>query len=118
MRVIIESPLNALTRKGVEKNKEYARACMRDSLSRGESPFASHLLYDQVGILDDLKDDERQTGIQAGFEWGSQAELIAVYVDNGVSDGMERGICHYRELGIRMEMRSLVSDPLLRQMEL
>lgn len=115
-RVIIESPLNASTRKGIECNKEYARACMRDSLSRGEAPFASHLLYDQVGILDDIKDDERRTGINAGLEWGSIADLIAIYTDNGISPGMEEGIAHYRKIGIPIEMRSLVSDPLLTKM--
>lgn len=114
-RVIIESPLNASTRKGIECNKEYARACMRDSLSRGEAPFASHLLYDQVGILDDMKDDERRTRINAGLEWGSIADLIAIYVDNGVSPGMEEGVAHYKRIGIPIEMRSLVSDPLLKE---
>jgi len=116
-RVIIESPLHALTREGIEYNKKYARACMRDSLSRGEAPFASHLLYDQVGILDDMKDDERVTGINAGFEWGSIADLIAIYIDNGVSPGMEEGAAHYRKIGITIEMRSLVSDPLLKQIK-
>ena len=33
---------------------EYARACLRDSLLRGEAPIASHLLYTQpVASLDD-----------------------------------------------------------------
>ena len=83
---------------------------MRDSLSRGEAPFVSHLLYDQVGILDDMKDDERRTGINAGLEWGTIADLIVIYVDNGISPGMEEGIAHYRGIGIPIEMRSLVSN--------
>lgn len=115
-RVIIESPY-AGTRKQIQKNIDYARACMRDSLSRGEAPFASHLLYTQDGILDDTKEDERMTGMEAGFEWGETAELIAVYVDNGISPGMEKGIKRWNELGIPKEMRSLVSDPLIKQIE-
>lgn len=47
-RVILESPFAG----HVESNIEYARACIRDSLLRGEAPLASHLLYTQPGILD------------------------------------------------------------------
>ena len=47
--VIIESPFAG----DVDKNIEYARKCVRDSLNRGEAPSASHLLYTQPGILDD-----------------------------------------------------------------
>ena len=39
--VIIESPYAG----DIEANVVSARACVRDSLSRGEAPIASHLLY-------------------------------------------------------------------------
>lgn len=48
-RVILESPYAG----DVERNLTYARECVRDSLSRGEAPIASHLLYTQEGILKD-----------------------------------------------------------------
>ena len=41
MKVIIESPYFG----DVEKNLEYARRCLSDSLGREEAAFASHLLY-------------------------------------------------------------------------
>src|SRR4249920_519320 len=75
--VVIESPLNADTRDGIEQNKAYAKKAMLDSLSRGEAPYASHLLYDQPGILDDLNPDERHRGILAGFAWGAKADIVA-----------------------------------------
>lgn len=116
LKVVIESPL-AGSRNQMKKNIEYARACLRDSLSRGEAPFASHLLYTQV--LDDHKQDERRTGIQAGLIWGELAELIAIYTDLGISPGMELGIKRYRKKFIPIEMRSLVKDdPLMKQIEL
>lgn len=43
----------------IKKNEEYSRACVRDSLERGESPIASHLLYTQEGILHDDDQEER-----------------------------------------------------------
>ncbi len=90
--VVIESPLNADTRDGIEQNKAYAKKAMLDSLSRGEAPYASHLLYDQPGILDDLNPDERHRGILAGFAWGAKADIVAVYADLGISRGMRAGI--------------------------
>lgn len=86
--VIVESPYAG----DVERNVAYARACLRDSLQRGEAPLASHLLYTQPGILDDDKPDERAHGINAGLEWGARADMTAVYTDLGVSRGMEFGI--------------------------
>ena len=63
--VIVESPYAG----DINKNIEYARAAVRDSLSRGESPIASHLLYTQEGILRDEVEEERQWGIDAGLAW-------------------------------------------------
>lgn len=102
-RVIIESPL----RGDYEANREYARRCMRDSLKRGEAPYASHLLFDQPGILDDRYQHERDRGMRAGFAWGEVAELCAVYVDLGISDGMLEGIRRAATNNIPIEYRRL-----------
>jgi hypothetical protein len=103
--VILESPYAG----DIEKNVAYARACVRDSLSRGEAPIASHLLYTQAGILRDEVADERQWGIDAGLAWASKADATVVYTDNGVSRGMEYGIAHANEAARPIEYRSLVS---------
>lgn len=107
-RVILESPFAG----EVEKNIEYARRCVRDSLSRGEAPLASHLLYTQPGILDDNVPSERQWGIDAGLEWGAQAEATVVYIDRGVSRGMRYGVENARKAGRPIEIRSLDGKPL------
>lgn len=112
LRVIIESPLNAPDRIGIERNKQYARLCMRDSLLRGEAPFASHLLYDHSEILDDLKPDERELGITAGFEWLDVADLSAVYEDLGISNGMRRGIELAKQCGRKIEYRKILSEDI------
>lgn len=107
IRVVIESPLNAPTREGIERNKKYARAALLDSLRRGEAPYASHLLYDHPEILDDLSSEERELGIQAGFAWCACAQKIAVYADFGISSGMRRGIDLHSENGVPVEYRYL-----------
>lgn len=87
-RVIIESPYAG----DIERNIVYARMSMKDSFNRGEAPFASHLLYTQEGILNDVIKHERDLGIDAGLQWGKLAELTAVYIDYGITSGMQYGI--------------------------
>lgn len=103
MLVIIESPYAG----EVERNTRYARACLADSLARGEAPFASHLLYTQPGVLDDTHPHERAKGIAAGFAWGKVAALTAVYHDLGVSRGMRQGIEEAERCGRPIVWRKL-----------
>jgi hypothetical protein len=101
--VYLESPYAG----DVEANLTYARKCMADCIARGEAPFASHLLYTQPGVLDDLKLEERKLGMECGFAWGLHADATVVYVDRGVSRGMELGIERANLEGRRIEFRRL-----------
>jgi len=101
--VILESPFAG----DVAANTDYARACLRDSLARGEAPIASHLLYTQPGVLDDDVPEERAWGIDAGLAWRRVAEGSVVYIDRGISKGMEYGIKAARDAGLPVEFRSL-----------
>lgn len=103
-RVLIESPYAG----AVERNIRYARQCVRDSLLRGESPIASHLLYTQPFILDDLIDEERQLGIEAGLVWLPVVEMSCVYWDFGISKGMEYGIERAKQLDIPIDFRKIL----------
>ena len=90
--VIIESPYAG----DIPANLAYLDRCILDCLSRGEAPFASHRLY--VTALDDADPVEREQGIQAGFAWRSAAAATVVYLDRGISRGMQYGIDHAIEL--------------------
>jgi len=108
-RVIIESPFRGDT----IRNLRYLRACLHDSLMRGEAPFASHALYTQPGVLDDTIEAERVRGIAAGYSWGIVSDLFVFYIDLGWSLGMQEAyeLCsrnHYR-----LEIRSLYNRPLI-----
>jgi hypothetical protein len=105
--VILESPYAAGTDAQLEANVTYARACVRDSLMRGEAPIASHLLYTQPGILDDDIPEERDLGIEAGLAWRAVAQASVVYTDRGVSRGMKHGIRAAKLAGIPIELRSI-----------
>lgn len=101
--VCIESPLAG----NATLNLAYAKACVHDCFTRGESPYASHLLLAQEGILDDMKPEERKLGIEAGFCWSAKADAVVVYIDRGVSSGMRLGIRRAVDAGQPLEVRSL-----------
>ena len=109
-RVILESPFAG----DVARNLRYGRACVRDSLMKGESPIASHLLYTQEGILDDEIPDERQHGIEGGLAWRDVADRTVVYTDFGISNGMRFGIEAARAAGKPVEYRALPASELAR----
>jgi hypothetical protein len=131
--VIIESPYAGATPEDVAINVAYARACLLNSLLKGEAPIASHLLYTQV--LDDKIPEQRKMGIDAGLAWrkvfavqsvrvdARSAEtpwverdiyarvLPVFYVDLGWSRGMEAAQVMYRAEGIAYEERTIGPCP-------
>lgn len=105
--VIVESPYSAPTIEQISIHISYARECLRDCLSKGEAPFASHLLYTQPGVLDDTIQAQRNLGMAAGWAWFTQADLLVVYTDLGISPGMKDGIDAAKMIGLPMEYRKL-----------
>jgi hypothetical protein len=102
--VIIESPYAG----DIERNLAYVRAAMRDCLMRGESPFASHALYTQPGVLRDEVREERALGIEAGYAWRDYGRMHTYfYVDLGWSLGMLEAKAHCEKMGLRWSTRSI-----------
>jgi hypothetical protein len=98
-RVIVESPYaGANWADPNDRNLRYLRACMRDCVLRDETPYASHGLLTQPGVLRDEVPEERNKGIQAGFAWRGAADATVVYTDLGYSNGMRHGITHAESL--------------------
>ena len=104
-RVYLESPWAGDT----VTNYAYAIRAMLDCLRRGEAPFASHIFYAHSGVLDDLVPAERALGIQAGLAWAEAADATVVYMDRGVSPGMQLGIDAAEKAGRPVERRWLVN---------
>ncbi len=106
-RVIVESPYAGRSENEIAENIDYARACVRDCILRGEAPFASHIIYTQPGILRDGIPDKRSLGMRAGFSWVEVADATIVYTDLGISRGMLAGIAQARKAGKPIVFRSL-----------
>lgn len=93
-------------------NERYTALCMRDSLMRGEAPYASQFMYDRVGVLDDANPEHRHLGMACGIVWTSRAVLMAVYCDHGVSRGMREAMKFALANGIPVEKRHILSSAL------
>jgi hypothetical protein len=90
MNTIIESPFAATTRAQQEAHEAYLREALRDSLNRGEHPYASHAYLPLV--LNDGDHAQRRRGLQAGHSLTRallQSGARWVFcIDHGVSAGM------------------------------
>ena len=120
--VIIESPYKG----DVLRNKRYLRSCIRDCISRNESPYASHRML--TDALDDNDPAERALGIEAGLAWRNTGRIVqkpfafsdeparyervqhVFYVDLGWSGGMLAAKKLYDEERIHYEERKLPPD--------
>lgn len=102
--VNIESPFAG----EVEANLHYLMACMQDCLLRGEAPFASHALYTLPGVLDDTIPEQRRLGIDAGFAINARLDATVVYLDLGMSPGMEEGVQRALDDNRPVEYRTLL----------
>ena len=110
MRIcIIESPFKGATPEQEAQHKRYLNLCIRDSVMRGETPYASHRMLTEA--LDDADPAERELGIAAGFDMRiallEAGAVTVIYDDYGISDGMRRGIRHAENIGCRVETRTL-----------
>jgi hypothetical protein len=105
--VILESPFAGATQEELNRNAEYTRRALRDSLLRGESPLASHVTYTAPGVLDDTDRDERMLGITAGLAWCTVAQGAVVYTDLGITPGMKLGIRRHMTNGVPIQYRQI-----------
>lgn len=87
MTVALESPFLAKSDQEARTHAAYNVACLLESLSRGEAPFA----YGGTLLCRVLKDhNEQQTGIVAGAAVAARLQARVFYVDLGM-DRMMHG---------------------------
>ena len=84
---IIASPFRGNTPEERLENIAYARKACSHAVKRGETPFASHLLFPQ--FLDEDNSVERQMGMEGNYKFWPIATKVAFYVDRGWSAGMK-----------------------------
>lgn len=100
--VCIESPFrNPLPEVPLigELYRDYLHDCLRDSLSRGEAPFAGHAYLTQV--LGDDDEAERRQGIDCHLAWLRAADEVIGYIDFGISPGMVQAMRAAKQSTVR-----------------
>lgn len=89
----------------MKRNTQYAWACMRDSLDKGEAPVAVHLLYPE--LLRDTISREREMGLECGLWVMRSLGMVACYCDLGLSSGMMGELQAASAEGIRVDYRKM-----------
>ncbi len=107
--VVLESPFAG----DLDRNRRYTEACLRDTLERGETAYASHRVF--PGALDDGKPHERKLGIDAGLAMSNHlvahGATVAFYIDFGMSGGMVAARDQY-PAGTKIEYRTLARETI------
>jgi hypothetical protein len=104
--VYVASPCRHPTKEGHLINLDYAREALKDAVvGRGEVAVAPHLLYTQ--ILNDMNPAEAALGMRIGLRLLSQCDILAVYQDRGITDGMKREIELAQFFGINIQFRNI-----------
>lgn len=104
-KVFIVSPYKNENPVEFQKNVDYAKQILRDSLSRGEAPFLPHMLYTE-------KEFGRSWSINAGHTWLESADKFVIYSDRGISNGMKKGLSLAKQKNIPIEYRMLPNSNL------
>jgi hypothetical protein len=85
----------------------YARACVRASIRAGEAPLVGPLVYAHDDILDVSIPAERRMGVEAALAWLSHAQVLAVYIDHGVTPQMREAMDRAAGSGVIIDVRRL-----------
>lgn len=121
--VALESPYQSEDPKILKRNIAYAIQASKHSLSLGDVPYPSHLIFTQLvgadgnidyvhdGIVDEFS-GTREAVIEATCEIRRRCDAIVMYVDFGVSNGMAYAAEFARKHNIPVEERRLPADYL------
>jgi hypothetical protein len=102
--VILESPF----RGDAKTNTEYVKLAIQDSVERGESPVAFHLLYSDIY---DINNPQHNAIVKKLKEsWSLLSKKTVVYIDEGVSEGMLDGITDAAARGKEIEFRKIYEN--------
>lgn len=83
----------------------YAIRAVNDSIGRSEAPLASHAFY--YSLLNYNNPIERDIGLHSQMSWIVVADLIAIYIDFGITPAMEAAINVAQAKSRKIEYRSI-----------
>lgn len=103
--VVVETPYASENVALLQRHIVYAKLCLSDSLKRGEAPLVSSLLYPQV--LDDRVKLDHDLAMLCSLSWIRGCDMVVVYIDYGITPGMQVAINTAKIKTVKIEYRSL-----------
>lgn len=103
--VVIESPWAGLD--AGPQAKHYLKQCIRDSIARGELPWASHAMFAWTEALYEGDEEQRAEGLILNKKMILRADMIAIYTDKGKSAGMKDAETWAKMHGKNVEYRTI-----------
>ena len=104
---IIISPFMAEDYTKASQMSRYSIRAVKDSLSKMEAPLANHAFYHEA--LNVRNPIERDIGLLTNLSWMKAADLVAVYVDFGITPAMQVAINAAMLRNKRIEYRTIGS---------
>lgn len=87
------------------KMSRYAQRATKDSINKNEAPLASQLFF--YTVLNDKDPIERDIGLQSQLSWLRVADIVAVYVDFGITPAMKVAMNNAVLLQKKIEYRTI-----------
>jgi hypothetical protein len=106
VRVYIASPYHTNTQR--DTFDRYLLQCLDDSISKGEAPYAPHIYLPQCKLCNDNDKESRNRGLEIGRKFLVICQLVAVYKDFGISEGMQGEMDYAKSLKIPINIRSIL----------
>lgn len=105
-RVMVVTPFLREDMTKRQKLERYVNYCVLDSLNQNEAPISSQSMYLNLSGYSGTN-LERDVSFIVQLNWLSKAELVAFYVDHGISKAMESMMNYCITKNIRTEIRSI-----------
>lgn len=88
-RVYIASPCRGNGNGGVDTYQRYLKQCLEHSISLGEAPYAPHAYLPKLVGCNDNVEAERRKGLDIGLKFLVVCNLLAIYTDYDITEGMQ-----------------------------
>lgn len=105
--VLVLTPFMAENPSKADYMSRFAQRAVQDSSKRNEAPICNHLFYYE--FLNTNLTIERDQGFHSVLTWVSKCDILAVYIDQGITQAMQAVINLAQLKSKKIEYRSIAS---------
>ncbi len=101
--VVIECPWDPANATGLRHQERYAEFCVLDSIRLGEAPYLGYQVLNK--ILNNRMTYDHDPAFFCHVNWIPVADILAVYIDHGITPSMQMSINVAKRHTTRIEYR-------------